>query len=131
MLILLFTLIVTPAFAKSPLPAAPKTSPAQTVPAAPNVPATKKGPLLEQLHKTCLKNSFQEGKSQEAACDCLKANYEKKLSGEDLALLGRIQSGSVTKTEIEGKDELLEFDMEASQHCVEDSTWRWAPPRLP
>jgi len=108
MLILLLALAATPAFSKSALPA-------------------KKIQLLEQLHKTCLKNSFQEGKNQEAACDCLKANYGKKLSEEDLALLTRIQNGTITKAELEGTDDLLEFDMEASQHCVEDGAWRWVP----
>jgi hypothetical protein len=108
MLILLFALAATPAYSKSAVPA-------------------KKIQLLEQLHKACLKNSFQEGKDQEAACGCLKANYEKKLSEDDLALLARIQNGSITKDELEGKDDLLEFDMEASQHCVEDAAWRWAP----
>lgn len=113
MLILLIALAAaSPAFSKSTLPA-------------------KKSQLLDQLHNTCLKNSFQEGKSQEAACGCLKANYEKKLNEEDLELLARIQNGSVGKAELEGKDELLEFDMEASQHCVEDSAWRWVPVAKP
>jgi hypothetical protein len=107
------------------LAALPTSSPAKS-----SLPA-KKGQLLEQLHKICVKNSFQEGKSQDAACDCLKANYEKKLGEEDLELLARIQNGSVGKAELEGKDELLEFDMEASQHCVEDAAWRWVPVAKP
>lgn len=114
MLILLLALATTPAFAKSKPSAVP-------------VSSAKKSQTLEQLHQTCLKNAFQEGKSQDAACGCLRANYEKKLNEEELQLLARIQAGTVAKDELEGKDELLEFDMEASQHCVEDSGWRWVP----
>lgn len=114
MLILFLALIALPA-------SAPAKSP----------PPAKKSQWLEQLHKACVKNSFQEGKNQEAACECLRANYEKKLNEADLELLARVQNGTAAKTELEGKDDLLEFDMEASQHCVEDSAWRWVPVAKP
>lgn len=117
-LLLALAVFSNPTLAKSSLPAKPSLT-------------AKKAQLLDQMHKSCVKNSFQEGKSQEAACDCLKANYEKKLSEDDLELLARLQNGSVGKAELEGKDELLEFDMEASQHCLEDAGWRWVPVAKP
>jgi hypothetical protein len=115
MLILLFALIATqPASAKSPAPQRAASTPA-------------KKEQLERLATICVKNSYTEGKDQGAACECLRANYERKFSVAELELLARIQTGQASKEEIAGKDELFEFDMLASHHCLEDSAWRWQP----
>lgn len=115
MLILLLALTtIQPAFAKSPVPKAAATTPA-------------KKELLERLATICVKNSYTEGKDQGAACECLRANYERKFSAAELELLARIQTGQASKEEIAGRDEIFEFDMLASHHCLEDSAWRWQP----
>lgn len=100
-----------------------------TLPAEGKTPALQvtKAARLGQLHATCLKNSFADGKSQESVCGCLRANYEKKFSEPQLEALTRMQSGTLPKEEQVKNEEVFDFDMLASQKCLEDSAWRWVP----
>lgn len=91
--------------------------------------ASQKNTVLEQLHQACVKNSQDEGKSQEEVCKCVRANYEKKLSPAELEFLQRSQAGKLSKQELEEQADLIDFDQEVADKCVEDPLWRWAPPK--
>jgi len=93
------------------------------------VSASPKSTALEQLQQACVKNSQDEGKSQEEVCQCVRANYEKKLSPTELELLQRSQAGKLSKQELEEQADLIDFDQEVADKCVEDPLWRWAAPK--
>lgn len=108
--------------------------------AKPNLPsaaasAPAKAPLLARFEKTCLQNSAAEGRSQKDLCTCLKNNLGAKLKPEQLSLIVRFYEGDAEAKAAVQKPEnspLLDFDMEAADHCLLDSKWQ-APegPRPP
>jgi hypothetical protein len=91
--------------------------------------ADSKTQKLEAFYKKCLKNSVTEGKNQEKVCDCLKTNYQNRFDEKALDVLAKAHEGNLEKENLEEKEDILEFDLLASEKCVEDFQWRWAPPQ--
>jgi hypothetical protein len=84
---------------------------------------------LDRLHESCIQNSLADGKSQKEVCDCIRANYEKKLGPEALAFLQKAHEGRASKEELLKHGEAVEFDMQVAEECLDDSRWRWTPPK--
>lgn len=86
-----------------------------------------KGQRLERFYKTCLQNSLAEGKDQEKVCACLKANYERRFDEKSLEVLAKAHEGKLEKEALEANEAVLEFDLLASEKCVENPLWKWEP----
>lgn len=84
-------------------------------------------PTLDRIEQACLKNGEANGQSLEANCRCMKENYARKLDDAGIAQLWKLQQGQTPKTEV--NEELVDFDLDVTEHCAEDASWRWVAPR--
>ena len=85
----------------------------------------KKAALLAEMEKSCVQSSFVDGKNESAVCGCLKENYDRYFDEPKLEALRRVHLGTLPKEEHEKFEDVFEFDMLASQKCIEDINWRW------
>lgn len=82
---------------------------------------------LDRFYKTCLQNSLSEGKDQEKTCKCLRTNFERRFDAKSLATLAQAHEGKLPKDSLGENEAVLEFDLMASEKCLENSEWKWEP----
>jgi hypothetical protein len=56
-------------------------------------------------------------------------NYQNRFDEKALDILTKAHEGSLEKETMGEKEEILDFDLMASEKCVEDSQWRWEAPK--
>ncbi len=91
----------------------------------------EKAQRLDRFYKTCLQNSLSEGKDQEKICKCLRTNFERRFDAKSLATLAQAHEGKLPKDTLAENEAVLEFDLMASEKCLENSDWKWEPEKKP
>lgn len=86
-----------------------------------------KSQRLDRFYKTCLQNSLSEGKDQEKICKCLRTNFERRFDEKSLNTLAQAHEGKLPKESLAEHEPILEFDLLASEKCLENSDWKWEP----